>query len=133
MHLISEVLYHREMLMKFYDVSWRELESTVTKEESTKKWIKMIKEQAIRIGENMRHVVLSSSDVLEPNLLHELNLLQNIAVKPFDLVPEQSSSDLMDCDGQIEWIVSILKEYFDYSNEQLKNMGVSEYELELND
>jgi len=42
----------------------------------------------------------------------------------------QSRFDLMDCDGQIEWIVSIFKEYFDYSNEQLKNMGVSDYELE---
>ncbi len=98
-------------------------------EQSTEEWIRIIKDQTIRMGENIRYTVLSSSDVLDPDLSHQLGFVQDLAAKPFDLVPEQASFDLMDCDGLIERLALILNEFFDYLDDQLKNMGVTEYDL----
>lgn len=120
MFMLPEALYHREMLIKFYDVDWRGIKSEVSDNESTAEWIKMIKEQTIRRGEDLKLITLTAYDVLDPKLLKDLVFLQSFAVKPFDLSPEQAGSDLTDCDALIDWSESILKEFFNETDESLK-------------
>lgn len=132
MFLLNEVLYHRRMLVKFYGIEWRDIQGNVDDSEATEDWIKMIKSQTIKIGDDIRMISLSASDVLDPELLDSLTFIQSLAIKPFDLVPEQASFDLADCDALIEWLVSVMKKHFQYTNEKLLQMGVTSYELDLN-
>ena len=126
-HLWSETRYHEALISKYYGgelpKGWSDKD--LSEVETTEKWIKMIKEQARQIGEDLRNWTLTSYDLLDSELLYALQCIYNYAVKPFMFDKEQPQWDIMDCRDQLDWLEPTLIKYFNHDKNEIGMIGSS--------
>jgi len=123
--LWSETKYHEAVLSKYYGDGLPEGwdGQDISEQEISEKWIGMLKRQVIRLGEDLRNWTLTSYDLLDPKLLSALQNVYSIATREYYLDHDQPQWDLMDCGSNIDWLESILPEYFNHPKDQIGTIG----------